>query len=988
MKPLRPNLNLVSVFALAASLVLANPAWADTPISAADTQSPSAPAAPSAPATPATTTAWGHVSPDIKDDKSILYGVLPNGMKYALQRNETPKGSAAVRMHMNVGSIAEAENERGLAHFLEHMAFNGSKNVPEGEMVKILERQGLSFGADTNAYTSFDETVYQLDLPKTDDASVDTAMMLMREIGSNLTIAPAAVDRERGVVLSEKQFRNSPQLRQYENIFQFSLPDTPFGKRFPIGTEEVLKTAPAARVKDFYQRYYRPENATLVLVGDFDVNAVEAKIKSKFTDWKAVGPAGAAMNVGKIDPARPLAFGTFNDPTITNTVTMTITRPYIRKDDSIAVYQESFIKAIASGIMGKRFQKLSQSADAKLVGGTVSFSDQFRVVNSTDLTIIPKEGDWKNGLMVGEQELRRALQFGFTQAELDEQLANLDTAYADAAKQASTRRSSNLADSIVATLGGKAIITTPQTDLEIFQSLKPKFTLDAINGYFRTAFGQMPNLLHITTRTPIANPQAEALAALQESGQVAVAAPEQVTNKAFAYDNYGKGSKIVKDIKIADLGIRTIQFANNVRLNIKKTDFEKGAVRFGLRFGSGLLSVPKDKGSLAIFMSNMYGVGGLNEHSFEELQRMMAGKQVSFGLTVDDDNFGTSGRTTPVDLALQMKVLAAYMTAGGYRPEADSIWQNNVSIFSSQLDAQPQAVAGTQVPRLVASGDVRFGIGNGKELAARNMAEIKAILDPIVKTAPIEIAIVGDVDEAAAIKAVSDSFGALPKRAATSKVDPKARMVAFPADRKTVTLYHQGKEEQGFLQAFWPSTDNKDQKSDTTRNVMADAMSLLLLEEIREALGATYSPNANSYAADDYTGYGYISASVIAAPDKMEIISAAIKKVAKQMRDAPVSADILLRARKPVLEAIEKSERENGAWLGLANVAQSEPIKLDRRRKRKAVLEAVTAADIQAAARQYLTDAALLEVRIVASSLNKDATKPEMAKPAMAEPAK
>ncbi len=960
------HLAAISALALIISMPACNAALAKDKAPTPVTASASPVTAPAPAQVPlAASTAWGHVSRDIPGDASVRYGVLPNGMKYALQRNQTPQGSASVRMHVNVGSIAEAENERGLAHFLEHMAFNGSKNVPEGEMVKILERAGLSFGADTNAYTSFDETVYQLDLPKTDDATVDIAMMLMREVGGNLTIAPDAVDRERGVVMSEKQFRNSPGLRQVESELQFGLPDAPFGKRFPIGTDEVLKTAPAARIKDFYQRYYRPENVTLALVGDFDVAAMEAKIKSRFSDWKGIGPAGAPMNVGKVDFARPLAIGTFNDPTIPNKISMTIARPYVRKDDSVALYQEAYVKALTSGIMAKRFQKLAQAKDAKLVGGSISFNDAFRLLSSTDLTITPQEGDWKNALMTGEQELRRALQFGFTKSELDEQLANLDTSLSDAAKQASTRRSNGLADSIIGSLGTKSIITTPQTDLEVYQAVKPKLTMDAINGYFRDAFSKLPSVLYLTTKTPVADAQTAVMAALQESSKVAVTAPEQTTNKAFAYNSFGTPGKVVQDKLVADLGIRTIKFANNVRLNIKKTDFEKGTVRFGLRFGNGMLSIPQNKGSFGVFMSNMSGIGGLKEHSYEELERMMAGKQVSFGLSVGEDNFGASGSTTSNDLGLQMKIMAAYVTAGGYRPEADSIWQNQVGIFASQLDALPQTVAGTQVPRIIAGGDTRFGIGGAKELAARNVAEIKAVLEPIAKTAPIEIAIVGDIDEAAAIKAVAESFGAMPKRAATSAVDTKMQMVTFPKDRKTITLFHKGKADQGFLQTFWPTTDNMDQKSDITRNITAQVMGLMLLDEVREKLGATYSPSANSSASDNFAGFGYIAASVIAAPDKMDVISAAIKKVTKEMRDTPVSDDVLLRARKPIIEAIIKSERENGAWLGLANIAQSQPEKLDRRRKRMAILEAVTVADIQATARQYLGDDVELEIRIV-----------------------
>ena len=956
----RRRLFIVSTLALAIASPLPNAAFAQ---SSADV-----PAETPAPAAASKTkTAWGHVSSDIAGDPSIRFGILPNGMKYAVQRNETPKGGAVVRMHMNVGSIAEAENERGLAHFLEHMAFNGSKNVPEGEMVKILERQGLSFGADTNAYTSFDETVYKLDLPKADDATVDVAMMLMRETASNLTIATEAVDRERGVVLSEMQFRNSAELRQFESLMQFGLPDAPFGNRLPIGKEEVLKTAPAARIKDFYQRYYRPENATLVIVGDFDVSAIEAKIAAGFSDWKGTGTAGAPMDVGKIDPARQLAIGTFSDPAITGSIALSITQPYVRTDDSIASYTESNVKGIVSGILNKRFQKLSQAADAKLVNGIVYFYDQFRLVKAAQLNITPKEGDWKNGLMAGEQELRRALQYGFTQAELDEQLANFDTFYVDSAKQASTRRSSDLADGILRSLGDKSIITTPQTNLDIYQGVKAKITLGTVNQYFRSAFGKIPNLLHITTKTPIANPQAEVFAALQESGKVAVTAPEQTVNKAFAYDVFGKNGKVVKDSLIADLGIRTIQFANNVRLNIKKTDFEKGKVSYSMRFGSGLISVPQDKGSFGIFMTNMSGLGGLKEHSFEELQRIMAGKQVNFGLTVGGDSFGSSGVSTAADIGLQMKVLAAYMTAAGYRPEADNIWQNNVSIFEAQLDALPQSVAQTIVPRLLASGDTRFGIGSAKELSARNIAEVKAIIEPIAKHAPIDIAIIGDIDEDAAIKAVAESFGALPKRSKMAQISGNAIPVKFPQDRQTLTLFHKGKDDQGYLQTFWPTTDNKDQKSDLTRRLLSGVMQLLLLDEVREKLGATYSPGANSYAADEFDGYGFMSASVIAAPDKMDIISAAIKKVTQELRDAPVSEDTLLRARKPILESIEKSERENGSWVDLTLNAQLKPEKLDRRRNRIALLTQMTPADLQVSAQQYLTDAALLEIRIVAS---------------------
>ena len=252
-------------------------------------------AAPAA-SQPAKVNGWGVPLTDVTPDPSIRYGTLPNGMKYAIMRNAVPKGASVVRLRFEFGSIGEKEEERGLAHFIEHMAFNGTTHVPEGEMARILERQGLKFGPDTNAVTGFDQTVYMLNLPKSDDEHVDTALMLMREVASEVKFDPAAVDRERGVILGERRFRDTFQLHQIEDQLAFQMPDAPYPKRLPIGTETVLKTAPAERIHDLYRRNYRPDNATLVFVGDADLAAIEKKILAKFADWRVAGSGTPSKN--------------------------------------------------------------------------------------------------------------------------------------------------------------------------------------------------------------------------------------------------------------------------------------------------------------------------------------------------------------------------------------------------------------------------------------------------------------------------------------------------------------------------------------------------------------------------------------------------------------------------------------------------------------------------------------------------------------------
>ena len=313
--------------------------------------------------------AWNFAASDIPVDPDIIFGVLPNGMKYALLKNSTPKDSVVLRMRFDVGSFAEADDQRGLAHFLEHMAFNGSKGVPEGEMIKLLERKGLAFGADTNASTGFDETLYKLDLPNASDDLIDTGLMLMRETASELTIDPAAVDRERGIILSERRARDTYQLRSLIDQLDFQMKGMTVANRIPVGTEEVIRTAPAARIRDLYDRYYRPERTTLVMVGDFDPAAIEAKIKARFSDWKGRGPAGAAPKIGTIDYARPEAAHAFIDPAIQDAVTISAFKPWVDEPDTKAKRARSLAEDAGEAIVSRRLAKLALAEDSPILAG-------------------------------------------------------------------------------------------------------------------------------------------------------------------------------------------------------------------------------------------------------------------------------------------------------------------------------------------------------------------------------------------------------------------------------------------------------------------------------------------------------------------------------------------------------------------------------------------------------------------------------------------
>ena len=916
------------------------------------------------------TTGWGLPIYDIAPDASVRYGMLPNGLRYAILRNTTPEKAVVIRFGFDVGWVDEEDDELGLAHFIEHMAFNGSTKIPEGEMIKLLEREGLAFGADTNASTGFEETIYKLDLPRNDPALLDTALMLMRETASELTIAPEAVDRERGVIQSETRTRNTYAIRRIKHYLKFIAPQTRYSARFRAdGTNENIDSAPAERLKELYARYYRPDNAALVIVGDIDPDAVQKQVEAHFAGWNAGPEPIERVNGGEIDLARGRAATNFVDPDVEQIVVVDRFAPYRRPESTVADFRHALLSGLGRAMLNRRFEQIANAPDAPILSGSVSASDFFELYDQSSMTLQAKEGEWQQAMHIGEQEWRRAMEFGFTGAELAEQLANFTRAYRTGAEQQDTRRSASLATGILSTAKSRRLFITPQTSWELFQSMAGSITPEMVAAAFREDYALGEPLIHVSTKSPIEGGEQAILDAFAASQAVKVNAPAAGELATFGYTDFGPAGTMASDTQVADLGFRTIRFANNVRLNLKRTDFEKNKVRFNIRVGSGGLSLPDDAMGNALFLSTSFDSGGLGKHSFDDLRRILAGRDVTHGLSVQGDQFRTSGQTTMVDLPLQMQLTAAYLSDPGFRPEALTRWQALLPPFLAAADATPQAVAQFELPQIITDNNPRFGIPAKEKLEAVTLENARALTHLQLAQAPIEIAVVGDIDEAAVIEAVASSFGALPMRQQSLEEFTVSRQAHFTANRKPVTLVHEGAEDQALAQVYWPTTDDDDAQEEATLRLLAAVMRLDLLEEIREKLGASYSPGATSAMSDTFDGFGSFSASVVVEPGKADAVFTTIDEIARGLRETAADADLLERARRPMLEQLAQSKRENSYWLGMLAEAQLRADRLDRYRDYEDRLRRVTPEMLKAAAAQYLRDDQALRIRIVHKSL-------------------
>lgn len=907
---------------------------------------------------------WAFEASDVPVDEGYRFGLLPNGMRYVIRSNATPKGQALVRMVVNAGSLDEADDERGYAHFVEHMAFNGSTNVPEGEMIKLLERLGLAFGADTNASTGFERTTYMLDLPRGDPALLDTALMLMRETASELTISEAAVARERGVILSEKRDRNTFALRNLEDQLQVLHPRARYTNRIPIGTEETLNGASAERLRAFWRREYVPAQTTVLVVGDFPVEAVEAAIKARFADWQPA-PAEPQPPAGPFDPKAAPREDVFIDQALSERVTISRDGPWLKEPDSLTQRRENLLRQIGYGIVNRRLLSRTREGNAPFRGAGIGTADSFREARATNLVVETIDGGWKRGLTTATEEYRRALEFGFSQAEVAEQIANSRSAARNAAASESTRSHGTLLGAVLALVTDDVVPDKPSRSLERLEAFLPEITPDAVLAALKRELVPLdqPLIRFQGRREPIGGTKA-----LREAWDAAIKAqvskPESKAAGAFAYTDFGPAGQVVSDVTEARFGIRQVRFANGVMLNLKRTDLAKDRISVRLSVDGGNMLVTRDN-PLSTQMMNVFGQGGLGKHSRDELDSLLAGRTVGIGLGSGAETFAAGATTTPADLELQLQVLTAQLADPGYRAEGEVLFRQTINNFFASLGATPDSALGAALGGVLSDQDPRFALGKVEDYRKLTFPQLKAAIGDRLSKGAIELALVGDLDEAQAIASVARTLGALPARETTFQPYAEQRERSFTKDRSPRLLRHNGAKDQALLTLHWPTRDGEDLKEAIALELLQRVVQVELTDTLREALGKTYSPGVGASTPRIWRGYGTFALRASVDVKEVAATRAAIRRLLEELRKAPVSADIVQRARAPMLENLDAVLKTNAGWMGLADRVQSKPDGIDRFVSSRAIMTALTADDLLALARRYLDPEQGLEVLVL-----------------------
>lgn len=898
---------------------------------------------------------WRDVPSDTPENPGVLWGRLPNGLRYAALRNGAPAGQVSLRLLVSAGSLMENPSERGVAHFIEHMAFRGTRNFPKGSLLPILERMGMGLGPDTAAFTSYDFTVFQLELPDTSRATVQLALSALREFAENITFDGRVMYIERGVILSEATTRNTPRYRVAQFNNEFLWPGSLFAERAPIGIVSSIQRFRPADLRAFYNAWYRPERMAVIAVGDIDPHRIADQIEATFYSLQPRAPArpepqpmyptAASAGDVRVLPEPDWAGATiiFEHPfqVPTGPSTRAIRAQHLQAMLGFAILQHR-LEAASHRDAGSFVQPDADLSNGPYGWGIASMSVAAR------LPLLPGA--------IGEIERmhRQALQYGFTEEEMRLVKSTVTASLDQAVREWPTKPSADLAAEIVNHLIIGWPLFTAQTWREDLAQPLQTATAASVLAEFRRAWGvpATPHVLLVTI-PGLKLPQEKVAALLNASRQKPVPPPATSAVGELGYRSFGKPGTLAAHTVLSDLGATLARFQNGVRFNFKATGFEANEVEFCVRVGDGQLSAPPVPG-LAWFASRGLMRGGVGRHSAQELSDLLAGHAISLAFSVQRDCCLFRGRCARQELSLALRVVTAYLTDAAYRSDELRDVRGDLESYLGGLGRTSDGLLDEFALYFLTGGDPRFRPPRISDVESFTFDQLKRWLNPQFQRGPIEATVVGDTSWEEARLAAATTLGTLNDRPPPP-----------PGPLGTPVHFARGPQTQGFstaagvadasLAIFWPAP--ADTVLDRRCTVLAALLGQRIFTRLREQLGETYSPSIDFIRHDSPPGLSYFEVKASVAPRHLRDATRIIEQEARYLARHVVDPDNFERARQPLLRQRAGELQDNDYWLyTVLESAQQNPLHIEEARSRDADYRSITASELRPLAIRYFTN--------------------------------
>ncbi|MBL9187032.1 MAG: insulinase family protein [Opitutaceae bacterium] len=900
---------------------------------------------------------WPEAVSDLPAHPGLHAGVLANGLRHYAFANAEPRDRISLRLVVAVGSLHEADDERGLAHFVEHMAFRSTRTHPAGSLVAALQRMGLGLGPDNTAFTLPDHTIYHLELPDAGEDTLREGLRVFREYAEELTFDAALIEKERGVILSEMAARNSPAQRSGLANLEFLFPDSRHARRPPIGTVQTLRTMKRAQFTAFYDAWYRPERMAVVAVGAVNPDTLARLVAEELGRMKPRGePRPEPADLAPATAAEP-DVKIFADPGLIGVGLMfQHPIPSPRGPDTLARRVTMLHESLAFTAFAARLNQIAVSPEASFVSPAVAIGPFLPGWRMASLVASGKIDDWRKVAGDLEIEHRRAFLHGFTASEIAEARANHANSIEQAVRSMAGVQSGWLASRIAASLVSGEVFVPPETYQRSIAAALAAATPEDCLRAFREAWTHSALHVFVNANPAFRITRHEFAAALNTSREREAAPRDDRPPPPFAYTDFGPAGRFLRDEVLADLDVRLTEFANGVRCNFKATAYAPDVVEIRVRVGEGRLTQPRDQPGLDTFASATLVGGGLGRHPAPEVARIIAGRSVGYAFQVEADAFVFTARCARRDLLLGLQLLAAQITDAAYRPETQREANARLGSMFGSLLASPSGPLMMLAPRLLLRGDPRFGPPLPNDTSARTLKEVTAWLEPQFKSGAIEMSVVGDVPWDEAAPALAATFGALPARVPRADTRAAAQAVKFAAPAPAPHIIAiDPKLGRASVVCLWPVASVVDHREERRCRVLAHVLADRLRLRLRDELGTTYTPSAGFATTPGFPHVNYFSLQAEVEPARaQQVLQVIHREVAALVAQGP-GADEFTRAHQPYMQQMAADRRTNIYWGGtVLDDAQQHPARLTAARDRVEDVAAMRREELAVLAKRHL----------------------------------
>lgn len=900
------------------------------------------------------TTASAQMTDPLPLDPAVRKGTLPNGLTYYVRHNETPKGQADFYIAQKVGSILEDDNQRGLAHFLEHMCFNGTENFPGNQIVSWLETKGVKFGRDLNAYTSIDETVYNINnVPVANEAVQDSCLLILHDWADGLLLLPEEIDKERGVIHEEWRMRNVGQQRLMEQLAPTVYPGSKYGYRLPIGTMEVVDNFKPQALRDYYEAWYRPDQQGIIVVGDIDVDRIENKIKEMFSPIKMPADAKERVYEAVPDNAETIyAIGA--DPEMDNARAMIFFKsdviPVEMRNSMVYEIQQA-VTSLATMMLNNRLDEITASPDAPMAAAG-SFYGNFYLSKTKDAltgVVIGKDGDILNGLKSVYREILRAKRGGFTVSEYDrareELLSRLEKQY--------NNREKTENNTYVQEYVRNFIDNEPATGIEFeYQTAKmilPQLPVDVINQAFNELVSDSNRIVMVMMpekegfAVPTVDQVKQAMAEV-DAEDIAAFVDEVKAEPLIA--NLPAPGKVVSTRELPEWGAVEWTLSNGAKVVAKHTDFKADEIVMDAQALGGTSIYPDSYNETLVALPMMLQQYGLGTYTYKDLQKYLQGKQCGVSMSFDTYVRDISGNSTPKDLKTMMELLYSNFTQFNLSADELQATKNTMIGVLHNQETNPQYIFGADLSKALYSNSRNYVVCTASIEAAKLDQITKIVKDATANAADYTFYFVGNFDPAQLQTLCEQYIATLPgdEAKAQTKLPEFNPALGLQKGDKLTKFTAPMQTPQTFAAVVEFAKMPYTAKNALLASIAGQILTQRLLTTVREDMGAVYSISAQGRMSRTGIENAVMQSAFPMKPEMQDQVLEVIAKEFANMESNVKTEELNKVVEYMVKDATENLEKNNSWINGMSGAAING---VDTFNGKVDLLKTLTVADVQ-----------------------------------------